>query len=46
VVADAAQAASRENYMFDLMTDASQDMAGMLRELDVLPLYLLASVLL
>jgi hypothetical protein len=45
-VADAAQAASRESYMLDLMTDASQDMAGMLRKLYILPLYLLAFVLL
>jgi hypothetical protein len=28
--ANAAQSAQRENYMLDLMTDASQDMAGML----------------
>ena len=28
--ADAAESAERENYMLDLMTDASQDMAGML----------------
>ena len=28
--ADAAGSAQRENYMLDLMTDASQDMAGML----------------
>jgi hypothetical protein len=26
---NAAQSAQRENYMLDLMTDASQDMAGM-----------------
>jgi hypothetical protein len=30
-VAEASQATSRENYMLDLMTDASLDMAGMLR---------------
>jgi hypothetical protein len=30
-VADASRAAKRENYMLDLTTDASQDMAGMLR---------------
>jgi hypothetical protein len=29
-VAEATQATSRENYMLDLMTDASLDMAGML----------------
>jgi hypothetical protein len=29
-VTDAAQAASRENYMLELMNDASLDMAGML----------------
>ena len=28
--ANASRAAQRENYMLDLMTDASQDMAGML----------------
>ena len=28
--ANAARSAQRENYMLDLMTDASQDMAGML----------------
>jgi hypothetical protein len=33
--ADAARSAQRENYMLDLMTDASHDMAGML------PLFLL-----
>jgi hypothetical protein len=45
-VAEAAQAASREDYMLDLMTDASLDMAGMFHELDVLPYYLLVFVLL
>jgi hypothetical protein len=29
--ADASRAIKRDNYMLDLMTDASQDMAGMLR---------------
>ena len=32
-VAEAAQAASRENYMLELMTDASLDMAGILPKL-------------
>ena len=32
-VAEAAEAASRENYMLGLMTDASLDMAGMLPQL-------------
>jgi F0F1-type ATP synthase membrane subunit b/b' len=31
VVAEASQGTSRENYMLDLMTDATLDMAGMLR---------------
>jgi hypothetical protein len=44
-VTEAAQAASREDYMLDLMTDASLDMAGMFRELDVLSLYWLVFVL-
>jgi hypothetical protein len=33
-VAEAAQATSREDYMLHLMTDASQDMAGMLRKFE------------
>jgi hypothetical protein len=37
-VAEAAQATSRENYMLELMTDASLDMAGMLHNLEI-PLY-------
>jgi hypothetical protein len=40
-VAEAAQAASRENYMLELMTDASLDMEGTLLALEVLPMYLL-----
>jgi hypothetical protein len=36
--ADASRAAQRESYMLDLMTDASQDMAGM--RLFFLPLFL------
>jgi hypothetical protein len=34
-VAEAAQATSRENYMLELMTDASLDMVGMLLELKI-----------
>lgn len=37
--ASASHAAQRENYMLDLMTDASQDMAGMLLFILLLPRY-------
>jgi hypothetical protein len=37
VVAEGLQATSRENYMFDLMTDASLDMAGTLRFILLFP---------
>jgi hypothetical protein len=37
VVAEALQATSRENYMLNLMTDGSLDMAGMLRFILLLP---------
>jgi hypothetical protein len=40
-VAEAAQAAARENYMLELMTDASQDMAGTLPVFTVSPIYLI-----
>ena len=40
-VAEAAQTASRENYMLELMTDASLDMAGILPKLLKIPLYCL-----
>ena len=36
-VAEALQATSRENYMLDLMTDASLDMAGTLRSILLFP---------
>jgi hypothetical protein len=36
-VAEALQATARENYMLDLMTDASQDMAGTLRCIFIFP---------
>ena len=34
-VAEAAQATSREDYMLELMTDASLDMVGMLHKLEI-----------
>jgi hypothetical protein len=36
-VAKALQATARENYMLDVMTDASQDMAGTLRFVFLFP---------
>jgi hypothetical protein len=40
-VAEAAQAATRENFMLEMMTDASQDMAGTLLVFTVSPIYLI-----
>jgi regulator of protease activity HflC (stomatin/prohibitin superfamily) len=45
-VAEAAQAASRENYMLELMTDASLDMAVTLSAFEIPLLYLLVFPLL